>query len=78
MAKQQLCLRCVFHHTVQYIWHEDLDSVQANWQEMQSMQLNELLGVFQSHESIPGESWSPRYILDQIRDYEAALSKAII
>ena len=51
------------------VWQEDDDSNQAGWQEIQSVQLDELLSVFRSHESIPGRPSGPQYMLDQIREY---------
>ena len=37
------------------VWWEDPDAIQVDWQELQSVQLNELLSTFQSHESLPGD-----------------------
>ncbi|KAF8231453.1 hypothetical protein L208DRAFT_1469729 [Tricholoma matsutake] len=51
------------------VWRENPLSTQVDWQEIQSVELNELLNVFQSHESIPDGPSGPRYTLDQIGEY---------
>ncbi|KAF8225702.1 hypothetical protein L208DRAFT_1504476 [Tricholoma matsutake] len=51
------------------VWRKNPLSTQVDWQEIQSVELNELLNVFQLHESIPDGPSGPQYTLDQIREY---------
>jgi len=48
------------------IWQEDPDHIQASWQEMQSVMMNDLMDLFQSHESIPVRDSEAYYTLEQI------------